>query len=146
LNSPTNVHVELLVTSLITDYRSPITLFFKGTRGGIEVDELAGTVRLVMLGGEQIGYGDARVEFGDGPYDITFHENRVVGVSEGPARLLHVTMPAGLTQLPALNIDGIRYAPGTHGNLAIVPVFEGRREWTLENLPQPPVFRDWVRW
>jgi hypothetical protein len=55
-------------------------------------------------------------------------------------------MPAGLNQLPAINIDGIRYAPGTHGEVAIVPVEEGRFEFTLENLPQPPVFRNPMRW
>ncbi|OPZ28517.1 MAG: hypothetical protein BWZ02_01287 [Lentisphaerae bacterium ADurb.BinA184] len=48
--------------------------------------------------------------------------------------------------LPAVNIKGVRYAPGTCGNLAIIPIREGRFEFTLENLPQPPVFRDWARW
>ena len=28
----------------------------------------------------------------------------------------------------------------------VVPVLDGRCEFTLENLPQPPVFRSWQMW
>ena len=121
-------------------------MLFRGKRGGIVVDEKAGTVRLVMLDGDLIGYKDAQASECSGPYDLTFHTDKVLAVTEGPARFIHVAMPAGIVQLPAVNIKGVRYAPGTHGNLAIAPVFAGRFEFTLENLPQPPVFRDWVRW
>jgi hypothetical protein len=61
-------------------------------------------------------------------------------------RFLHLTMPDGIVQLPALTIGGISYAPGTHGSTAIVPVLDGRCEFTLENLKQPPVFRSWQQW
>lgn len=139
------------VTRYFFDFPKPRTVeedgvTFEGRRGGIVVDEQANTVRVVMVKGRRIGYGDDMVGFGSGPYDLTFHEDKVVGVTEGPARRLRMTMPAGLQQLPAINIDGVRYAPGTHGDAAIVPVEEGRFEFTLENLPQPPVFRNWVRW
>jgi hypothetical protein len=59
---------------------------------------------------------------------------------------IHVTLPEGIVQLPALTIGGIGYAPGTNGQIAIVPVLDGRCEFTLENLPQPPVFRSWQLW
>jgi len=83
---------------------------------------------------------------GSGPFDVTFHPEKIVGVSEGPGRFLHLTMPEGIVQLPALTIGGISYAPGTYGSTAIVPVLDGRCEFTLENLKQPPVFRSWQQW
>jgi hypothetical protein len=139
------------VTRYVFDFVQPRTIeedgiTFEGRRGGIVVDQKAETVRVVMLEGRRIGYGEDIVRFGSGPYDLTFQEDKVVGVTEGPARCLQVRMPAGLNQLPALNIGGVRYAPGTRGEVAMVPVQEGRFEFTLENLPQPPVFRNWVRW
>ncbi|MFW6279774.1 MAG: hypothetical protein ACOC2T_01970, partial [Planctomycetota bacterium] len=139
------------VTRYSFDFSTPRTIeedgvTFEGQRGGIVVDEEAETVRVVMVEGQKIGYGDDVVQFGTGPYDITFHPDKVVGVTEGPARRLQMTMPAGLDQLPSVNIDGVRYAPGTHDNVAIVPVEEGNFEFQLEDLPQPPVFRNWVRW
>jgi hypothetical protein len=119
---------------------------FSGKRGGIIVDHQASTVRLVMLDGQKIGYDKLRAEVGSAPYDLTFHQDKVVGHSEGPGRFLYVTMPEGIVQLPALTIGGISYAPGTHGDTAIVPLLDGSCDFTLENLKQPPVFRSWQRW
>ena len=119
---------------------------FVGRRGGIRIDTAQKTVRLVLLDGQKIAYGQVQTDVGTGPYDLTFHHDKVVGVSEGPGRFIHVTMPEGIVQLPALSIGGISYAPGTYGQIAIVPVLDGRCEFTLENLPQPPVFRSWQLW
>lgn len=119
---------------------------FVGRRGGIRIDTAQETVRLVVLDGQKIGYGQFQADVGTGPYDLTFHHDKVVGVSEGPGRFLHVTMPEGIVQLPALTIGGISSAPGTYGQIAIVPVLNGRCEFTLENLQQPPVFRSWQLW
>jgi len=119
---------------------------FVGRRGGIRIDTTQKTVRLVLLDGQKIGYGPLQADVGTGPCDLTFHHDKVVGVSEGPGRFIHMTMPEGIVQLPALRIDGIGYAPGTYGQIAIVPVLDGRCEFTLENLPQPPVFRSWQLW
>ena len=119
---------------------------FVGRRGGIQIDTAQNTVRLVLLDGQTIGYGQLQADVGTGPYDLTFHHDKVVGVSEGPGRFIHVTMPEGIVQLPALTIGGISYAPGTYGPTAIVPVLDDRCEFTLENLPQPPVFRSWQQW
>jgi hypothetical protein len=121
-------------------------VIFAGRRGGIRVDNTSKTVRLVLLDGQKIGYGKLQADVGTGPYDLTFHHDKVVGVSEGPGRFIHVTMPEGIVQLPALKIGGIGYAPGTYGQMAILPVLDGRCEFTLENLPQPPVFRSWQQW
>jgi hypothetical protein len=133
------------------DTIQPITfaqdqVVFSGKRGGILVDHQASTVRLVMLDGQKIGYGKLRAEVGSAPYDLTFHKDRLDGHSEGPGRFLHVTMPEGIDQLPALTIGGISYAPGTYGNVAIVPLLDGGCDFTLEDLKQPPVFRSWQRW
>lgn len=121
-------------------------ILFSGKRGGIVVDEKAGTVRLVMFDGQKIGHAGLLAEIASGPYDLTFHHGEVVGRSEGPGRFLHVTMPEGIVQLPALTISGISYAPGTYGNTAIVPLLEGSCNFTLENLSQPHVFRSWQQW
>jgi hypothetical protein len=131
---------------------------FDGTRGGIVVDTKAGTTRLVMLEGTKIACGSALAEVADGPYDLTFYADKVVGVAEGPARFLYLSKPAGLNAMPCITVDGVSYAPGgysgndapycTHinGQDAIIPLLGGRRAFTLENLKQPPVFRSWVRW
>lgn len=119
---------------------------FTGARGGLVVDTKAGTVRAVLLDGEKIGYKALLANVASGPYDVTFYPDHITGSSEGPARFLHLTMPAGLVQLPALTINGVSYAPGTHGDLAIVPLDDGHFTFTLENRTQPPVFRSWQQW
>ncbi len=131
---------------------------FEGRRGGIFQDTAAGTVRLVMLDGTRIACGEAMAEVADGPYDLTYHRDKVVGVAEGPARLLYLSKPAGLAGMPCLTIDGASYAPGGYsGNDApycrhlnaedaIIPLLGGRRIFTLEALKQPPVFRSWQYW
>ncbi|MCL4205924.1 MAG: hypothetical protein KJ000_25860 [Pirellulaceae bacterium] len=119
---------------------------FRGKRGGIVVDDAARTVRLVLLDGRQIGFGRLLAEVGTGPYDVTFHRDKVVGRSEGPGRFLHLTMPEGIVQLPGLTIGGISYAPGTYGDIAIVPVLDDQCDFILHNLKQPPVFRRWQQW
>jgi len=81
-----------------------------------------------------------------GPYDFTFYKDKIVGAAEGPARFIHLTMPEGIVQLPTVILAGMNYAPGTHGNIAIVPLLDQRCEFTLENLKQPPVFRSWQQW
>ncbi|MCU0875458.1 MAG: hypothetical protein MUE50_24265, partial [Pirellulaceae bacterium] len=119
---------------------------FAGKRGGIVVDKAAGTVRVILLDGRKIGYGRLLADLGTGPYDVTFHRDKVVGRSEGPGRFLHLTMPEGIVQLPALTIGGISYAPGTYGDIAIVPVLDDQCDFILQNLEQPPVFRSWQQW
>ncbi|MHB9130994.1 MAG: hypothetical protein ACYDBB_07880 [Armatimonadota bacterium] len=134
------------------------SVVFDGTRGGIRIDHKAGTTQLVMLAGTKIGAGSALAEVADGPYQLTFFNDRVVGIAEGPARFLHVSKPAGLNTMPGVTIDGISYAPGgytgsdaplcTHINpySAIIALKDGQTTFTLGNLPQPPVFRSWELW
>ena len=119
---------------------------FVGTRGGIIADEKAGTTRLVLIEGEKIGYGNLKADVATGPYDLTFFSDKVTGVTEGPARLLRVTLPDGIRQLPSVTINGAGYAPGTFGNVSIIAVNDGRTTFTLGNLKQPPVFRSWQEW
>jgi hypothetical protein len=119
---------------------------FTGTRGGIITDTKAGTTRLVLLDGETIGINGLKAEIGSGPYDLTFSNDTVTGIAEGPGRILYMSMPEGIVQLPSLTISGITYAAGTYGRTAFVPVFDGRTEFTLGNLAQPPVFRSAELW
>jgi hypothetical protein len=131
---------------------------FEGQRGGILVDATAGTTRLVMLDGTKIASGSACAEMADGPYDLTYYHDKVVGIAEGPARLLYLSRPPGLNAKPCIRVDGVSYAPGSydgndekycqHVNVrnSIVPLLGGRREFTLENLKQPSVFRSWKQW
>ncbi len=55
-------------------------------------------------------------------------------------------MPAGLTHLPAVTMNGLTYAPGTGNDMLIIPVFDGRCTFSVGNLSQPGVFRRWVNW
>ena len=119
---------------------------FVGQRGGIVVDNTAKTTRLVMLEGQTIGYGAVKADVASGPYDLTFHHDKVVGVSEGPGRFVNITQPEGIVQMPTVTANGISSAPGTRGRIAVVPLLDNRYEFVLENLKQPPVFRSWQLW
>ena len=121
-------------------------LIFVGRRGGIVVDHAAGTTRLVMLDGTTIGYGAVKADVASGPYDLTFHNDKVVGVSEGPGRFVNITQPEGIVMMPTVTSNGISTAPGTRGRIAVVPLLPNRYEFVLENLKQPPVFRSWQWW
>ena len=121
-------------------------LLFRGTRGGLVVDSIAGTVSAVLLEGDRIGFGGLRVEGTSGPLAVTFHSDRVTGRSDGPARLIRLTVPRGLDRMPALILDGVPRAPGLLGRLAVVAVGPGPCTFRLEALPQPPVFRSLRVW
>jgi hypothetical protein len=130
---------------------APITVadggvVFTGRRGGLAIDSRAGTVHAVLEDGERIGHGGLVADIASGPYEVTFHADRVTGRSDGPARLLHVTMPAGLDGMPSVVVGGIPYAPGRDGRVAIVALREGPHAFALERLSQPPVFRSWRWW
>lgn len=121
-------------------------VIFVGRRGGIAVDHAAGTTRLVMLDGTTIGHGTAKADVASGPYDLTFHHDKVVGLSEGPGRFVNITQPEGIVMMPTVTSNGIRNTPGTRGRIAVVPLLDNRHEFVLENLKQPPVFRSWQLW
>jgi len=149
----TGVRRQNLPDGFAIEFNAPDTLDFEregvvftGKRGAMIVDTELHTVRMVMLDGEKIGYNGLLADVATGPYDLTFHSDRIEGLTEGPARFIHLTMPDGLRQLPCITIDGISYAPGTDQNTVIVPVNEGRFEFTVEDLAQPAIFKSWQRW
>jgi hypothetical protein len=119
---------------------------FHGRRGGIVVDARAGTARLVLLDGAKIGYGRAQVWGGAGPFDLTFHPDRVTGRTDGLGRFVYLSRPARLDRLPMLVIDGESYAPGTAEDTLIVPIMPGAHAVEVRALPQPPVYRTWQQW
>jgi hypothetical protein len=121
-------------------------VIFVGRRGGIVVDQAARTTRLVMLEGTTIGHGTAKADVASGPYDLTFHHDKVVGVSEGPGRFVNITQPEGIVMMPTVTSQGISHTPGTRGRIAVVPLLDNRYEFVLENLEQPAVFRSWQLW
>lgn len=119
---------------------------FRGRRGGIEVNEHKGVVRLVLLDGDKIGAGDAQAWGCDGPYDLTFSRDAVAGKTEGQGRFAYLSKPAGLDRLPELRVDGEPYTPGTGGGFLIVPLMPGAHTIEIRTMPQPPVFRSWQMW
>lgn len=119
---------------------------FSGRRGGIVVDEQRNTVRLIMLDGERLSYGDLKARHTGGPYDVTFHPDHIEARTAGRGRFLYLTRPEGLNKLPTLVVDGQTYAPGTHDNTLIVPLLPGRHDLRIRALEQPPVFRNWQAW
>ncbi|HOS44546.1 MAG TPA: hypothetical protein PK794_12700, partial [Armatimonadota bacterium] len=82
----------------------------------------------------------------DGPYEVTFHPDRVTGRYAGLGRFLNLTQPPGLDRLPMYVLDGQTYAPGTAGRTAILPLMPGEHRFELTALPQPPVWRNWQAW
>lgn len=119
---------------------------FEGLRGGIMVDDRAGTVRLVMIEGRRIGHDDLNAQSESGPYDLTVSRDHVSGRSAGHGRYLYLTLPPGIDRLPMLVIDGRTYAPGTADGEAIVPLPAGEHRFELRALPQPDVWRTWQEW
>mgnify|MGYP006281508195 CR=1 FL=1 len=115
---------------------------FVGRRGGIVVGE-NGKVRMVMEDGESINYKGLKSWGAGGPYDLTFHRNRITGRTAGQGRFLFLTRPSDLDRLPTLVIDDQTYAPGTSGDTLIIPVLEGAHEMEIRALRQPPVVRNW---
>jgi hypothetical protein len=136
---------------------------FQGRRGSITVDEQKRVVTLTLQEGTRIAYGELVAWGCDGPYTVTFAQDRIVGQTWGLGRFLYLTRPAGLDRLPTLTVDGQTYAPGTSGDFAlgdiaktgnpydakgrggllIVPVLPGAHHFTLSALSQPPIFRNW---
>jgi hypothetical protein len=139
---------------------------FKGCNGAIVVNEQHGTVTLMMEEGTRIVYKDLMAWGCEGPYTVTFTNDRIVGETSGLGRFLYLTRPIGLDRLPTLVMDGQTYAPGTSGDfqlgdiaktgnpydarnrggILIVPVPPGDHTFTLRALDQPPIFRNWQAW
>ncbi len=114
---------------------------FNGRRGGIVLDTTTGATRLVLLDGEKIGAGKPQAWGCAGPYDVTFHSDRITGAAEGLGRFLYVTRPFGLDRLPVLIIDGQTYAPGTYNDTHVLPLLPGACKFEMKALEQPPIFR-----
>ena len=119
---------------------------FRGRRGEIEVNEKTGTVRVVMLDGERVGYRSLQAWDCAGPYEVTFERDRILGRTSGLGRILYVSRPAGLDRLPMLVLDKQTFAPGTSGDTLILPVMPGEHEFEVRALPQPPIYRTWQEW
>ena len=136
---------------------------FTGRRGGIVVDDRARSVRVVMLDGERIGAASALAWGADGAYDITFFPDRITGQTAGQGRFVNVLQPAGIDRLASLEIDGLAYAPGTSrrfdagqrlqsaepstvATTLVLPILPGEHRFTVRNLRQPPVWRNWQHW
>ena len=122
-------------------------VLFTGRRGGIVIDNAHQTVRLVVLDGDNAQYQKLRAHYGKGPWDLTFHRDRVVGKSAGDGRILYVTTPTGIQELPELVIDGYPFMPGSIGReTLIVPLMPGEHAFEIRALEQPPIWRNWQAW
>ena len=119
---------------------------FLGRTGGIVVDEKARTTRMVVVDGDSMSHGRLRTWQAGGPYDVTFHKDRITGRTAGLGRFLYMTRPEGLDRLPMYVLDGQTYAPGTRRDTLIVPIMPGEHEFEIRPLPQPPVWRNWQAW
>ncbi|MBS3764228.1 MAG: hypothetical protein KGZ25_13100, partial [Planctomycetes bacterium] len=118
---------------------------FVGRRGGVVVRN-DGTVRMILESGETVSYKKLKSWGAGGPYDLTFHKDRITGRTAGEGRFLYVTGPPGLDRLPTLVIDGQTYALGTHNKTITVPVLEGKHEIEIRIIKQPPITRNWQQW
>jgi hypothetical protein len=121
-------------------------LRFRGRRGELAVDRQAGTTRLTVVEGEEIGYGDLRAWGAAGPWEVVFSADRLEGRCAGLGRFLCVTRPAGLDRLPVYVLDGLSYAPGSEGDTLILPLLPGRHTFDLHASEQPPIFRTPQAW
>jgi hypothetical protein len=119
---------------------------FVGSRGGVVVDEERGSVQLVLLQGERIGYQGLQAWGCEGPYEATFYRDRITGRTDGLGRFLYLSIPEGLDRLPVLVLDGQTYAPGTSEDTLIVPVMPGEHQFEIRALEQPPIWRNWQVW
>jgi hypothetical protein len=157
--------------ALTVDSSGPVTIatngvVFTGTRGSVEVDLQAKTVRLVMLEGETIGCNGTMAWGASGPYEVVFSPDRIEGKTEGQGRFLCLTQPAGIDKLASLEIDGQTFAPGTVNTIdpaiasraqgpdslkapsgtLVVPIMPGSHSFKVHNLAQPTVWRNWQAW
>ena len=115
-------------------------------RKGCVVNEMRAGGRVVMIEGKSAAVGGMRCWGCDGPYDVTFHHDRIVGRSGGLGRLLSLTKPAGVDRVTSLVIDGTPYMPGTRDDTLVVPLLPGEHRFEVHNLAQPPVYRNWQAW
>lgn len=139
--------------------------WFHGRRGGIVVNTMDDTVRLVVIDGAGAGHGAAAVWNATGPYDFTFHHDRVTGRHDGLGRVVNMTVPAGLDRYATLVVNGVPHLPGSSvttdpavagragGELTasgqpvlVIPLLEGEHDIEVRNLEQPPIFRKWQAW
>jgi hypothetical protein len=148
------VRHQTLASGEAWQFDAPQTIVFEneqvqfiGRRGGILVDRDSDNVRLVMPDGTKIGCGEKLAEqWVSGPFDVTFHAEKITGRSAGLGRFVHLIRPPKLDRLPTLVIDDVTYAPGTEGQMLIVPIMPGEHRFEIRVLDQPPVFRAWQQW
>lgn len=119
---------------------------FTGRLGSMVVDQRNGTVRMTVVDGDAMGYGDLQTWMAGGPYEVVFHSDRITGRTAGQPRFLAVTKPDGLERLAVYAIDGVPYAPGTTGRILTLPILAGERSFEVAPLPQPTVFRAPLQW
>ncbi|OPZ30760.1 MAG: hypothetical protein BWZ02_00609 [Lentisphaerae bacterium ADurb.BinA184] len=155
--------------ALVFEDAEPLTFeqdgaFFHGRRGAIVVNRAEGTVRIVVLDGEGAGAGGSAVWNGVGPYDFTFHRDRIVGRHAGGGREVNLTVPPGLDKYATAVVDGVPCLAGTSVTtdpavagragaadrvaepVLVVPLLSGEHQVEVRNLDQPPVFRNWQAW
>lgn len=118
---------------------------FCGRQGRIVVDTAAETVRFTVKAGDKFVYAPRGIAHsltieGSGPYDITVFKDRIAGRTEGQARLLQVTRPAGISVTSYLYWGDTPYAPGQAGETLVIPVPEGANDFRVTAMTQPPVF------
>ena len=78
--------------------------------------------------------------------ELEIDRDRISGRSEGYGGLLYAPMPAEMKVLPTVVVDGQTYAPGTSGDMLIIPLLPGDHQFVVRPLEQPPVFRNWQAW
>lgn len=126
----------------------PVQRWFSQQRlPGVVVNTNSRSARLVQLDEGRVGYKDKSAQIAKGPWEVTFEHGRVIGRSDGPGRILLMTTPDGITELPELVVDGLPCAPGTWGKTGLlVPVMPGEHTFEVRVLKQPPVWRNCQAW
>jgi hypothetical protein len=114
-------------------------IVFEGASGGVQPLPNGG-VRLVLGPGKgKVGFGKCLV-WGEGPFDLTYDNTGLHGITDGRERMIYATHPHFERGLTTLWIDGTGWAPGFSNDYLAIPVLAGKHDIAIKPAAQPDIF------